>query len=63
MKGLLKLYYRVFCVIPEAKAKELGFKFHRNVYGDEINKLNCRSLWVDVKDRLYRVKELIETEF
>lgn len=22
------------------------FKFHRNVYGDEINALGCRSIWV-----------------
>lgn len=31
----------------------------RNIYGDEINHLNCRSLWKDEKGRLYKVKQLL----
>ncbi len=51
-------WYRNFEVITLAKAKELGLHFYRNVFGDEIVALNCRSLWKDNKGRCYRIDEL-----
>lgn len=51
-------YYRTFCTISKSKATKLGLTFHRNVYGDAINHLNCRSLWKDSKGRQYRVESL-----
>lgn len=51
-------YLRWFCIIDKSKAKQLGLDFYRNIYGDEINYLNCRSLWKDSKGRLYKVAQL-----
>jgi len=47
-----------FKVITITKAKELGLTWGRNVYGDEINHINCRSIWLDKKGRRYRVNML-----
>lgn len=52
-------WYRRF-VITRDKAKALGLKYYYGVYGDMINHLNCRSIWVDKKLRQYRVHELNE---
>lgn len=46
-------------VISTEKAKKLGLKPYMNVYGDGINRLNCRSLWRDERDNRYRVHELV----
>jgi hypothetical protein len=57
----MKIYLwwiRTFCIISNEKAKELGLTHLRNVYGDEINHLNCRSIWIDNKRREYRVHYL-----
>ena len=55
----IKLWWiRNFQVITLAKAAELELTFYRNVFGDEINALNCRSLWKDYEGRSYRVDEL-----
>lgn len=51
-------WIRTFKVISNQRAKELGLRHWRNVYGDEINHLNCRSIWVDDKSRQYRVSHL-----
>ena len=51
-------WIRTFKVISNQRAKELGLKWYRNVYGDEINHINCRSLWIDKKGRSYRVSHL-----
>lgn len=51
-------YIRTFCVIDTDQAKEKELTFVRNIYGDEINHLNCRSIWKDSKGRTYRVSEL-----
>jgi hypothetical protein len=48
-------YIRTFKIISNQKARELGLKHWRNVYGDEINRRNCRSIWFDNKQREYRV--------
>ena len=51
-------WIRNFKVISNQRAKELGLRHLRNVYGDEINHINCRSIWVDDKSRQYRVSHL-----
>lgn len=57
-KNITLWRYRVFRVISQGEAEELGLEWYRNVFGDQINILNCRSLWVDKKGRRYRVSEL-----
>jgi len=51
-------YRQLFISIDIEEAKERGFKFARNVYGDEINHLNCRSIWLDKKNRAWCVEQL-----
>ena len=53
-------WIRTFKVISNQKAKELGLKHWCNIYGDEINYINCRSIWIDDKNRQYRVRHLEE---
>lgn len=57
----LKMWYaRNFKVISAQQALRWKLEFDRGVYGDEINLLNCRSIWRDAKNRTYRVQELTE---
>ena len=54
---------RHFKVILTSQAIEWKLTPFANIYGDVINDLygrnfNCRSIWVDSKNRQYRVKEL-----
>ena len=51
-------YIRTFKVISKIEAEKRGLDFVGNVYGDEINRLNCRSIWRDSRMRRYRVTEL-----
>lgn len=51
-------WIRTFKVISNRRAKEIGLKWYRNVFGDEINHFNCRSIWIDKKGRRYRVSHL-----
>jgi hypothetical protein len=51
-------WIRTFKVISNQRAKELGLRHWRGVYGDEINRRNCRSIWFDNKQREYRVSHL-----
>ena len=51
-------YRQLFVSIDIEEAKGRGFKFVRNVYGDEINYLDCRSIWVDKKNRAWCVDQL-----
>ena len=51
-------YRQVFVNIDIEEAKKRGFKFARNIYGDEINHLDCRSIWVDNKARAWCVEQL-----
>jgi hypothetical protein len=51
-------WIRTFKVISNQRAKELGLRHWRNVYGDEINHINCRSIWFDSNSRQYRVSHL-----
>jgi hypothetical protein len=59
MIKILKLkFWRNFSVIDNFTASQLGLAPYRNIYGDEINHLNCRSIWADAAGRLWRVKYL-----
>lgn len=51
-------FARWFQVIPADQALEWGLVHSYNIYGDEINALNCRSIWFDSKRRVYRIEEL-----
>lgn len=51
-------FIRNFTVISTEEAEKRNLIFVGNVHGDEINKLNCRSIWIDLKRRSYRVREL-----
>lgn len=51
-------YRQLFISIDIDEAKDRGFSFVGNVWGDEINRLNCRSIWRDNKNRWWRVKQL-----
>ena len=49
---------RMFQVISRYEAESKGLTHIRDIHGDEINYLNCRSLWKDSRGRIYRVKHL-----
>lgn len=51
-------YRQLFVKIDIEEAKERGFSFVRNVWGDEINILDCRSIWQDSKNRTWCVNQL-----
>jgi hypothetical protein len=57
MKELKLFYYRNFKVLTKAQALEFDLDFRYNLYGDEINLWNCRSIWKDHKGRIYRVNK------
>jgi len=59
MNVIRKWIIRTFRVIRQKEALEMGLSFVRNVYGDEINHLNCRSIWEDSRGRTYRVDSLV----
>ena len=40
------------------QAVKMELKHDKNVFGDEINRLDCRSLWYDKYDNLYRCDQL-----
>jgi hypothetical protein len=52
-------YHRFFIIKSCEEAKERGLKFHHNVYGrGASNVLNCRSLWHDEYNYIYKCDEL-----
>ena len=51
-------YRQLFVNIDIEEAQSQGFRFHRNIYGDEINQINCRSIWIDEKNRYWCVNQL-----
>ena len=53
-----KWYKRTFCVITKQECITYGLQFYCNIDGDQINHLNCRSLWTDNKGRSYRCSSL-----
>ena len=56
--AVLNKYRQLFFAIDIEEARKRGFSFVGNVWGDEINRLNCRSIWRDDKSRRWRVKQL-----
>ena len=58
MEKLKMWYARWFKVIANEQAKEWGLTHIANIHGDEINHLNCRSIWKDSKGHTYRVEHL-----
>lgn len=55
----IKMWWiRTFMIISNERAKKLGLAHWVNVYGDRINHLNCRSIWIDNKGHEYRVEGL-----
>ena len=58
MKKLKMWYARWFKVIEREQAIEWELTYQRGIYGDEINHINCRSIWTDKLGRLYRVRSL-----
>jgi len=52
-------FYHRFKIIKYCdEAKKRGLHHSHNVYGDEINRYNCRSFWYDEYNFLYRCNEL-----
>lgn len=56
---------RILCWIKSFKklstveeAKRLKLHFRRNIFGDEINQKDCRSLWNDDYLNVYKCDEL-----
>ena len=49
---------QLFIIIDINEAKKRKFTFVENIYGDQINRLNCRSIWIDKKGRSWRVEQL-----
>lgn len=58
IKEIKLWYYRHFKIITLKQCYDFNLVFETNFYGDEINYLNCRSVWADSKGRLYRCEEL-----
>jgi hypothetical protein len=44
------------------QAEEMGLRWEVNIYGDRINAVDCRSIWVDEYNNPYRCEELYEVE-
>lgn len=52
-------YYRNFNIIlTEHQALQLDLKWYCNVYGDNINHLNCRSVYIDEQRNFYKIQTL-----
>jgi len=60
MRRLKLLYIRLFKIISIEQAKNLGLTHYANLYGDNINIYNCRSIWFDKNDKVYRISELYD---
>jgi len=63
IKKIKLWYYRYFKIITLKQCYDFNLYFDSNIYGDEINYLNCRSVWEDSKGRLYRCEKLFETNY
>lgn len=62
MRKLKLWYYRNFKIISSETAQCFGLKPYRNIHGDSINDYNCRSIWKDEKENIYRIESLISVE-
>ena len=64
--GIFKMSDRVafwfkkeFSVLTIEECQKLGLEHSHNIYGDEINHLNCRSIWRGKKGKSYRCESLV----
>lgn len=58
----LSLWYRKeFGVLTLDECRDLGLEFSYNVYGDNINQMNCRSVWRNAKGKSYKCHSLYTT--
>jgi hypothetical protein len=58
MKKVKMWFKKEFGVLTKKECFELDLIFCHNIYGDETNHLNCRSIWRDSKGKSYRCDEL-----
>lgn len=58
MKKIKLWWIRIFVVLTREEAKSLGLTPYINIYGDQINLRGCRSIWIDDRQRTYRVGSL-----
>jgi hypothetical protein len=42
------------------EVQQMGLSHFTNIYGDGITRLNCRSLWRDKFENIYKCDELFE---
>ena len=55
----IRYWLRSFKKVKTVKdAESMGLHHIRNIFGDEINRMNCRSLWNDNYWNVYRCGEL-----
>jgi hypothetical protein len=59
MKKLRLWFKKEFGVLTMDECIKLGLEFCHNIYGDEINHINCRSIWRDKKGKSYRCESLV----
>ena len=56
----IKYWLRSFLKIKTVgDAKKMELKHFTNIHGDEINRINCRSIWEDEFGYQYRCDELL----
>jgi hypothetical protein len=55
---LVCFYYRFKIIKTIKEAKKRNLTHYKNVYGDSINKYNCRSVWYDEFGFIYRCEQL-----
>ena len=58
----IKRFLAKWKVIDRNQAIQLNLKFHRNTHGDEINFLDCRSIWIDEDMNRYRVRQFEKSD-
>lgn len=55
---IIRYFKRVFTVIDYREVIYLNLTFQTNVYGDDINRYNCRSFFTDENGKIYKVNKL-----
>lgn len=61
ISAIKKWFLRTFRgPITVTQAKSMGLEFVRNVSGDEINQMGCRSIWSDKGGNSYRVADMYD---
>ena len=63
MKKVKVWFKRNFGRFTLKECEDLGLRWFKNIHGDAINQFNCRSIWLDDKNRIYRCDELCDIEY